>query len=358
MLQIPPGEGNLTAEQLPEVMQPIAGQYRRIWLAEVDVNLNDPDRLAEGWLSEHYANPLRWQYGANTLHLFAAPQDAPTLANVSYTPQYVANLGVGNDGRLAGWELPVATYRAGETIHLGLLWERLPEEPVEVALRAPGGHTLQSTRLPTPTERERQRQQVDFPVHAATPAGEYEIVLATPDEQVLLGRLRIAGTTPLPRGKTPQVAVNARLGEGITLLGYTLRDASGRALRTVQPGDTLRLDLYWRAEQKIERNYTVFTHLLGEAFNPHTQGPVWGQHDAQPADNGYPTTQWLPETVIVDRHLIEIQEDAPPGVYTIEVGMYGTDDGARLVVNLGGQPVPEGRVLLETQVQVTPRSRP
>jgi len=355
MLQIPPGEGNLTADRLSEVMEPIAGQYDRIWLAEVDANLNDPDRLAERWLAEHYARPLQRQYGSNSLHLFAAPDDTPTLADNGYTPQYVANRGVGGDGHLAGWELPVATYRAGETIHLGLLWERVPEGLVEVALRPPGGQMLQSVQLPAPTERERQRQQVDFPVYAATPAGEYEIVLSTSAEQVVLGSLRIAGTTALPRGQTPEVVVNAQLGEGITLLGYTLRDGSGRAVRTMQPGETLRLDLYWRAEYKPERNYTVFTHLLCDAFNPRTQGPVWGQHDAQPADNGYPTTQWLEGTVIVDRHLIDIQEDAPPGSYTIEVGMYGTDDGARLVVHLGGQPVPESRVLLETQVQVTAR---
>ena len=112
------------------------------------------------------------------------------------------------------------------------------------------------------------------------------------------------------------------------------------------------MDLYWRADRKLGSDYTVFTHLLGQAHNPKTQGPVWGQHDSQPANDGYPTTQWLVGEVVVDRHLIKVDEGAPPGAYRIEVGMYTLEDSRRLeVTSKEGQALGD-RILLEMPVYV------
>ncbi|HHX42879.1 MAG TPA: hypothetical protein GX714_02660, partial [Chloroflexi bacterium] len=146
-----------------------------------------------------------------------------------------------------------------------------------------------------------------------------------------------------------------RLGPAVTLVGYTLRGAARDGTVTAAPGETITLDLYWSVDAKLDRNYTVFTHLLGEAHNPRTQGPVWGQHDAQPADGGYPTTQWLVGDVLVDRHVLPIDGEAPAGSYRIEVGLYTVEDGNRLEVRGPHGEDWGDRILLATPVTVAPR---
>jgi len=159
----------------------------------------------------------------------------------------------------------------------------------------------------------------------------------------------------LLREAAPRVPVGTRLGAPtgapITLVGYTLHGARGGAA-AARPGGSVTLDLHWAIGDKLDRDYTVFTHLLGEAHNPRTQGPVWGQHDSQPADGGYPTTQWLVGDVIVDRHVIPVDEGAPDGAYRIEVGLYTVEDGKRLEVR-GPDGSPWGdHILLEAPVTV------
>jgi len=97
---------------------------------------------------------------------------------------------------------------------------------------------------------------------------------------------------------------------------------------------------------------TVFTHLLGEAYNPKTQGPVWGQHDAPPCDGEFPTSLWLDGDTIVDRHIICIDGDAPAGTYRVEVGMYTPEDGSRVVIKTQDGRVLGDHLVLEEQVEI------
>ena len=79
---------------------------------------------------------------------------------------------------------------------------------------------------------------------------------------------------------------------------------------------------------------------------------MWGQHDSQPANDGYPTTQWFEGDIIVDRHSIVVDKGAPQGTYRLEVGMYTLEDGRRLaIVSEDGEDLGD-RVLLSTTLQV------
>jgi len=353
MLKIPPDEGNLAPEKVDEMLQPIADSYRRIWLAEVDVDLSDPAHLVEGWLSERYPGVLALRYGHNVLHLYDPQGHPPKLTAPDYKPQHPVDGPVGTGGHLRGWELPVATFYPGEVAHVSLLWEQLPQEPVELSLCNRSGQVLLRRQAASEGYPGAQRQQFDFPIYASTPGGDYDIALTpAPPGGTILGTLRIAGTAPLPIVGSPQIRVGARLGQDITLVGYTMSGASEKDLEQVEPNDRLVIDLYWRTGRKLNQDYTVFTHLLGQAYNPRTQGPVWGQHDSQPASDGYPTTQWLAGDLIVDRHTMMVDENAPPGTYRIEVGMYTVDDGQRLpVTSRDGQALGD-QVLLDTPVNV------
>jgi 4-amino-4-deoxy-L-arabinose transferase-like glycosyltransferase len=122
------------------------------------------------------------------------------------------------------------------------------------------------------------------------------------------------------------------LGELATLVGYDLD-------KQVRAGEELDCTLYWRVEQLVSANYTVFSHLLGP------DGQLWGQLDSQPLRGYYPTSAWGVGEVIRDEYDIPVQRDAPPGQYQLEVGMYLLDTGERLPVSEKDSPT-DSRVLL------------
>jgi hypothetical protein len=143
-----------------------------------------------------------------------------------------------------------------------------------------------------------------------------------------------------------QARLEDKQGE-IAFLGYELDKT------VLVPGDTLRLTLYWRNESRVGQDYTIFTHLLGESYNPASGNFLWGQKDSMPFDGTYPTSRWLESEVVVDRYAIAVQPDAPPGLYRVEVGMYLLETGQRLpVFDDRGQPMPEDRALLEEAIEV------
>jgi len=138
----------------------------------------------------------------------------------------------------------------------------------------------------------------------------------------------------------PDHKLDATFGGAARLLGYSL-GAEGAG-----PGDTLPLILYWQALAPLDGTYTVFSHLLGE-HNPATHGPLWAGHDSQPDGGHYPTSAWQAGQVILDLHPLVVPDDAPPGVYQIEVGLYDLATMTRLpVTDAAGQRLPNDAVLI------------
>ena len=75
-------------------------------------------------------------------------------------------------------------------------------------------------------------------------------------------------------------------------------------------------------------------------------GSVRGQHDNMPVRNQLPTTCWQPGEFVTAPYKISVAPDAPPGVYTLEVGMYYLPTGERLPV-AGSPDHPSDRLLLQ-----------
>ena len=91
----------------------------------------------------------------------------------------------------------------------------------------------------------------------------------------------------------------------------------------------------------MRRSYAVFAHLLD------AQNRIAAQHDGLPAGWTRPTTGWLPGEVIADVHELALDANLPPGVYTLEVGLYNPETKVRLpVLDEAGQIIKD-RVLLE-----------
>lgn len=132
-----------------------------------------------------------------------------------------------------------------------------------------------------------------------------------------------------------------RLGETIRFLGYDLKRSA------VAPGEMIELTLYWQTSAPVETRYKVFTHLLGDVYNPANDNFLWGQQDNEPVNDQAPTTSWAPDAVIVDDYAIPVSADAPPGLYQLEIGMYGLLDGHRLPVFEDGERVGD-HIFLQT----------
>ena len=144
-------------------------------------------------------------------------------------------------------------------------------------------------------------------------------------------------------------------GDGVRLLGYNL-EAEG-----LQPGGTVYLTLYWQAQQPVEHRYKVFTHLLGEVFNARSNNFLWGQQDNEPVNGTRPTSTWRTGEVIVDSYAILLEQQAPTGRYTVEIGLYDPATGERLPVlddAVGfkqGQSVADHLILTHLMVGGKPR---
>ena len=136
-----------------------------------------------------------------------------------------------------------------------------------------------------------------------------------------------------PETFTPAHLLSAELGGKVRLLGYDIDKT------TVNPGQTVNLTLYWQAITPTEESYTVFTHLLDG------NNKVWGQKDNPPYFGTYPVWVWRAGEIVKDPYAIPVSEDAPPGEYIIEIGMYEPLTGERLTIRREGYPPVDHLVL-------------
>ncbi|NLD72977.1 MAG: hypothetical protein GX649_09725, partial [Chloroflexi bacterium] len=341
---IPPDDRPVTPERIAELLDPLLVAGGRVWLAEVDANLTDPERLARAHLDAHVPQVLSQGYGHNALFLYDPAGEAPVWTG--YAPAETADAAFGG-GRLAGWELPVRRYAPGDALHLALYWAEAPAAPLRLAMRDAAGRTVALAEGQAPAAGAQARQALDLAISRGVPQGRYTLTVETVagDEALPLTTVDVLKSGPAS-GAAPQVILDARVGEGIVLEGYSLSESTAR------PGGEVALDLVWRAVDKAAGDLVVFTHLLGEAFNPATAGPVWAGHDSRPAEGAAPVERWRAGDRILDRHVLTVAPDAPEGSYRLEVGMYDAATGARLPVTLAGGSTAD-HLLLADEIRVT-----
>ena len=134
--------------------------------------------------------------------------------------------------------------------------------------------------------------------------------------------------------------LNFNLANKVALIGYKVDKPDLRS------GEEIRLTLYWQAEGEMGTDYTVFTHLIDE------EGNIWGQMDSQPLEGDYPTSFWDIGEVIEDEYTLAINENAPAGLYRLEVGMYELATRQRLPVLRDDGEMMDNRILLPLSITV------
>ena len=117
---------------------------------------------------------------------------------------------------------------------------------------------------------------------------------------------------------TPQVTMNVNFGNVVELLGY---DVITPAAGVSSSGSTASVTLYWRVLNKPDRgDYSTFAQLR-DAY-----GFEWGKGGSF----DYPSEQWSPGEIIVNRIAVPISAGAPPGDYELRVGWFSPETQQRI----------------------------
>jgi 4-amino-4-deoxy-L-arabinose transferase-like glycosyltransferase len=347
--ELPQHVQSIHSDNVEAEVAPLAAAHRRLWLAQVNAPMNDPEGLVSQWLDRRLAKVLSFGFAYNALTLYAPVGTVAQVHPENLKPQEDLGEAMGGGAVLLGYDLPTFEFRPGDTVRLALYYSAPTDSSVLVRMLDEPGRALEERDIILPAS-PMGRVQLDFQVYARTPPGPYHFRVKGSDgeanNQASFGGLRVAATRPPETNEKPRVALTAFLEDGIEFLGFTFCASDGSPVTTIHAGESLTLDLFWRANHKASRSYTVFSHLVGQAYNPATTGPVWAGHDSQPLSGGYPTSQWFVDEVVVDRHVLLVDGQAPAGDYELEVGMYLLETMKRLqTVDAQGNPK-DNRIVL------------
>jgi hypothetical protein len=140
----------------------------------------------------------------------------------------------------------------------------------------------------------------------------------------------------------PAHEVGVEIGDLGVLAGYDL-DLPESGLR---PGSQFTVTLHFRAGGPSSQSLTRFVHLASPALG------MAAQVDSQPDDGRNPTWSWISGETVVDPVQLTVAADAPPGVYSLRVGLYDPATGVRVPLrDSAGVPLPDDQVIL-TELQV------
>jgi 4-amino-4-deoxy-L-arabinose transferase-like glycosyltransferase len=112
-------------------------------------------------------------------------------------------------------------------------------------------------------------------------------------------------------------------GHRIALVGYSLDR------RVVQPGEAIRLTLYWRPLSRMERDHRAFAHVLD------SDNGIRANSDSLLLHGSVPTSRWELGQVVKEERVLSVAPDTPPGFYDIEVGLHEVSGGRLPVMGKG-----------------------
>lgn len=295
-----------------------------IWLVAIpDALATDPQKILETHIARELPKRFETTFDDKRLALYARDErDLAQVARENFVPQFARAENVSANLQLRGFDVPVRQASAGDTLRVVTYWDARAASDAQI--------NSQTIRVP-PGERARVQTDVAIPPDAR---GDFIIYLNARE----LARVNIEPRRAIARADAIANRVDHRVGDSIRLIGYNL------PITTYRASDTIALTLFWRADRQIEKNYTVFTHLRGEQFNPNQNNPLWGQVDRAPSP---PTNAWLVNEIVSDAYRIAIDRDAPPGKYKIEIGLYDPTTGARLGTD-------EGDSIVIAEIEIVP----
>jgi 4-amino-4-deoxy-L-arabinose transferase-like glycosyltransferase len=137
--------------------------------------------------------------------------------------------------------------------------------------------------------------------------------------------------------------INITFDGKIELLGAQIDRTSA------QPGEPIRVTLYWRALQPIDQSYVEFVHLIDQ------DGIIVAQRDTWPGRGMFPTVLWRAGETFADSLTLDIPETAfAPNNAKIQVGLFAGDGTRLAALDASGNDLDQDAVSLN-QVSILPR---
>jgi mannosyltransferase len=131
------------------------------------------------------------------------------------------------------------------------------------------------------------------------------------------------------------------LGGMIALIGDDISPTS------VQSGEGLRVTARWQALAEMDKDYSLFIHVVGEDEH------IWAQRDLLLQHDDHPTSKWPPGEVVAQEYELELPPDVPPGEYDVKIGLYYWKTGERVRVwDERGERVADDAILLRTPLVI------
>jgi hypothetical protein len=143
----------------------------------------------------------------------------------------------------------------------------------------------------------------------------------------------VEGRPVLRRLPGDLMPVEADFGAEVGLRGY-------RVEGTPSPGGQLDVTYAWYARTQPTSIYAVFNHLVAP------DGSIVAQADGWPQGGRMLTTQWQAGEYVEDGYRLTIPPHAPPGPYTLYVGIYNAADDVRQLAFQNGQRLPDDRLAI------------
>ncbi|MFN3334108.1 MAG: hypothetical protein ACK47M_16490, partial [Caldilinea sp.] len=149
------------------------------------------------------------------------------------------------------------------------------------------------------------------------------------EDFVTLGYVDLIPRLP-PDGLPNQTAIV--FGDKLALRGFE------QERRVVRAGESLQLALWWEALTPMANDYVAFVHLLAPP------DAVWAQQDRSLEVQGVHTSAMQAGTRWKETYELTLPPTAPPGIYSVQIGVYDPKTLERLQVNFSDAGVEIGRI--------------
>ncbi len=113
--------------------------------------------------------------------------------------------------------------------------------------------------------------------------------------------------------------LDVTFGHQMSLLGYAIDQTS------VKPGGKVAVTLYWQSVAKMDRDYTIFVHLLDELET------VVAQVNTFPGQGSFPTRDWERGDTVAEEYIVKVPWSVlSPNSAQFEVGLFDPATSDRL----------------------------
>lgn len=259
--------------------------------------------------------------------------------------------------QLVGFSLGHGPFKTGEKLPLTLFWHSWVDQPdnltVLIELQDKAGRIVasyQEAPIWPATEWRvgsilRDPHDLILPPTLRPDTYHLLISLITPEQHKLkvngAEQLELTLITTIDRPRVfdapdPAIDLDIIFGQQAKLIGMDLPRSRLKA------GETLPLTLYWQALAPLDKNWTVFVHLIDP------DGHIITQQDQIPGAGQFPTTGWMPNEYLVDSYRLMVPANLVPGDEAyLRIGLYDANDLSHLPVIEAGK-TPNDYIVLES----------